>query len=80
MNEDEGKDFVSFLQQFVVSNELYLSRNITFVFLRAPSIAYRTGVKKYFQNDSMEKLPSIENPFRAKAPCNFTYAERTKSY
>ena len=74
MNEDGGKDCFLLLQQFVISNEVDFSHNIRSVFEEHLSQLSK-WFEKYFQEDNIDKFAWIQNPFKAKAPPDFTSAE-----
>lgn len=79
MNEDGGKDCFPLLQQFVISNEVDFSRNIKSVFEEHLSQLIN-WFEKYFQEDNIDRFAWIQDPFRAKAPSEFTSVEEGKSY
>ena len=62
-----------FLHQFVTSNEINLSCKIKSIFVDHLSELIKK-FEKYFESDN-EKFPWIQDPFRGKAPSEFTSLE-----
>ncbi|CAH2293732.1 Hypothetical predicted protein, partial [Pelobates cultripes] len=74
MNEDGGKDRFPLLQHFMVSKEVDFSHNLKSGFEDHLSQIIQ-WFEEYFQEDDINKFAWIQDPFRVKAPSEFTSTE-----